>query len=150
MSVTDDKTYGVSRKRFLVAGAIAGLVAVVINNIYQLSYTAITGYAEPMVINLITVSLASFVPIFLAALVYYFLAKNTSQPTLIFVIVTIFMTISSMGAMAAPVFPDRDAIDSDFYGLAIPMHFIAGGIAAVVIPVYVTRGRRKADVKEHA
>lgn len=139
-----------SIKDYLVAGVIAGVLAAIINNIYHLSYSSITGVEVPQVINIITVTLASLIPLVLAGLVYYFLVNNTKQPTVIFVIMTIFLTICSMGSMAVPVFPDRDGVPDGFYGLALPMHFIAGGIAAVVIPRYIAYKESKARVREHA
>lgn len=140
----------VSIRDYLIAGVIAGVLAAIINNVYHLSYSSITGVEVPQVINVITVSLASLVPLVLASLVYYFLVNNTKQPTVIFVIMTIFLTICSMGSMAVPVFPDRDVVPEGFYGLALPMHFIAGGIAAVVIPQYIGYKENKAKIKEHA
>ncbi|WPP52598.1 hypothetical protein [Catalinimonas niigatensis] len=137
-------------KEYLIAGVVAGVLAAIINNIYHLTYSGVTGVEVPQVINVLTVSFASLIPLVLASLAYYFLAENTKQPTVIFVIMTIFLTICSMGMMAVPVFPNRDAVPEGFYGLALPMHFIAGGIAAIFIPQYVAYRENKLKVKEHA
>lgn len=144
------KARRLSMKEYLIAGVVAGVLAAIINNIYHLTYSSITGVEVPQVINILTVSLASLIPLILGALVYYMLEKNTSQSTVIFVVLTIFLTICSMGLMAVPVFPDRSEVPEGFYGLALPMHFIAGGIAAVVIPRYVAYKTGKMEVKEHA
>lgn len=142
--------YGLSMKGYLIAGLVAGILAVIINNIYHLTYSSITGVKVPEVINVVSVSFASLIPLVLGSLVYYLLEKNTRQSTVIFVFLTIFLTICSMGLMAVPVFPDRSEVPDGFYGLALPMHFIAGGIAALVIPRYVAYSKNKAQVSEHA
>lgn len=141
-TVTDERSIGVSLKRYLMGGLLAGIIAAVLNNIYHTAYTAITGVEATVVINYVTVSIASIVPLVLAALVYYFLSKETKQPTMIFIVITIFLTITSSGLMAISHFPDRTPVPEGFVGLALPMHYIAGAVAAIFIPWYVSAGKR--------
>ncbi|MEK6480059.1 hypothetical protein WJR50_21130 [Catalinimonas sp. 4WD22] len=149
MEIQANKAYSISIKTYLAAGGVAALIAIILNNIYHLSYSAITGVKVETVINILTVSVATLIPLLLASLVYYALDKNTNKGTTIFIVLAIFLTIVSMGTMAVPVFPDRDAVPDGFYGLSLPMHFIAGGVAAAVIPAYVAYKEKQAQAKEH-
>ncbi|MDF9797099.1 cytochrome bd-type quinol oxidase subunit 2 [Catalinimonas alkaloidigena] len=135
---------------YLAAGGIAALIAIVLNNIYHLSYTEITGVSVVEVINVASVSIVTFVTLMLASLVYYALDRNTNKATTIFIVLAIFLTICSMGTMAIPIFPNRDEVPEGFYGLSLPMHFIAGIVAAVVIPAYIAYKEGKAKEHEHA
>ncbi|WKN29810.1 hypothetical protein PZB74_12620 [Porifericola rhodea] len=150
MENTNSRTNRLPISKYLIAGLLAGLIAAVVNNIYHLSYSAITGVEFKVVVNVLTVTLASIVPLVLAGLVYQALDNNTNKATVIFVIMTIFLTICSMGSMAVPVFPNREEVPEGFYGLTLPMHFIAGGIAAIVIPRYIASQKKKQQVKETA
>jgi len=150
MENTNSRTNRLPISKYLIAGLLAGLIAAVVNNIYHLSYSAITGVEFKVVVNVLTVTLASVIPLVLAGLVYQALDNNTNKATVIFVIMTIFLTICSMGSMAVPVFPNREEVPEGFYGLTLPMHFIAGGIAAVVIPRYIASQKKKQQVKETA
>lgn len=141
-TVTDERSTGVSRKRFLIGGLLAGVIAAVLNNIYHTAYTAVTGVEATVVINYVTVTIATIAPLILAALVYYGLSRNTRHPTMIFLILTIFLTITSSALMAISHFPDRTPVPDGFIGLALPMHYIAGTVAAIFIPMYVSAGKK--------
>lgn len=140
--VTDEKSMDVSLKKYLLAGLFAGIIAAVLNNIYHTVYTAITGVEAPVVINYVTVTFASIIPLVLAAWAYYVLSRNTKHPTLIFIIITIFLALVSSNLMAIPHLPDRTPVPEGFMGLALPMHYIAGAVAAIFIPRYMKTGRR--------
>ncbi len=140
--VTDEKSIGVSLQRYLTGGLIAGIIAAVLNNIYHTTYTAITGVEAPSVINFISVAAASIVPLVLASLVYYGFSKSTNKPTMVFLILTAFLTVASSGLMAISQLPNRTPVPDGFIGLALPMHYIAGVVAAICIPWYVSRGKK--------
>jgi hypothetical protein len=149
-TVTDEKANNIPRKQFLIAGLIAGLVAAVVNNAYQLIYTAVTGFSAREAVNIFTVSLASIIPLVLAGLVYYLLSRNTSKPTMYFIILAVILTMFSERLRVFALFFYNYDVPVEFYSLIIPMNFIAGSVAAIVIPMYILRHGSKKAVNEHA
>jgi hypothetical protein len=151
-TVSDDKAIGVPLNQFLIGGAWAGLTAAVINNIYSFIYTSVSGFSASGAVNIFTVTLASFIPLMLAALVYYLLATSTSKPTSYFVILSIILTMFSERLRVFAIYVYEYDVPVDFYGLVLPMNFMAGAIAAIVIPLYIVRKgwKKKAKEQEHA
>lgn len=149
-TVSDDKAIGVPLNQFLIAGAWAGLTAAVINNIYSFIYTSVTGFSASGAVNIFTVTIASFIPLILAGLVYYLLAKNTGKPTSYFIILSVVLTMFSERLRVFAIYVYEYDVPVDFYGLVLPMNFIAGTVAAIVIPLYMLRKGWKAKLKETA
>ena len=54
---------------------IAAAAAVVVNNAYSLLYTALTGFALPEVINPLSITMFSAVPVILGGLVYFIASR---------------------------------------------------------------------------
>ena len=149
-TVSDDKAIDVPLKQFLIAGAWAGLAAALINNLYSFIYTSSTGFTASGAVNVFTVTLASFIPLLLAGLVYYLMAKNTGKPTPYFIILAIVLTMFSERLRVFAIYVYDYDVPVAFYGLVLPMNFIAGAVAAVVIPLYMLRKGWRARLKEHA
>lgn len=150
ITVSDDKAIGVPFNQFLIAGAWAGLTAAVINNVYSFIYTSITGFSASGAVNVFTVTLASVIPLLLAGLVYYQLSKNTAKPTPYFVILAILLTMVSERLRVFAIYFYENGVPVDFYGLVLPMNYMAGTVAVIVIPLYMLKKGWKAKTKEHA
>ncbi len=150
ITVSDDKAIGVPLNQFLIAGAWAGLTATVINNIYSFIYTSVTGFSASGAVNVFTVTLASFIPLILAGLVYYLLARNTAKPTIYFIILAVLLTMVSERLRVFAIYFYDYAVPVDFYGLVIPMNYMAGAIAVIVIPWYMLKKGWKAKTKKYA
>lgn len=147
-TVSDDKAIGVPLNQFLIGGAWAGLTAALINNIYSFIYTSITGFSASGAVNIFTVAIASFIPLMLAALVYYLLSNSTSKPTTYFIILSVILTMFSERLRVFAIYVYEYDVPVAFYGLILPMNFMAGAVAAIVIPLYIVRKGWKKRVKE--
>jgi len=149
-TVSDDKAIGVPLNQFLIGGAWAGLTAAIINNIYSFIYTSMTGFSASGAVNFTTITLASVVPLMLAALLYYGLSNNSSKPTPYFIIIAIILTMFSERLRVFAIYIYEYDVPVAFYGLVLPMNFMAGVIAAVVLPLYILRKGWKKREKNHA
>lgn len=148
--VSDDKAIGVPLKQFLIAGAWAGLTAAVMNNLYGLVYTSTTGFSAGGAVSILTITIASFVPLLLAGLVYYGLSKSSSKPTPYFILLSILLTMFTERLRVLAIYVYDSDVPVEFYGLVLPMNFMAGFIAAIVIPMYMLRHGYKERLQEHA
>ncbi len=119
---------------FVKAGFIAALSAAVLNNIYNLTYTAITGIDVSAVVNIASITMASFVTILAGTLVYFVLTRVTAKADMIFIIGAVALTLLSLMGPLSPTLPDGSATPSGFAALTIPMHFIAGLACILVLP----------------
>jgi hypothetical protein len=113
----------------------AAVAAVVVNNIYSVVYTAITGFALPEVINPVSVTLFSAVPVILGGLVY-FIASRFSVPVAkwgliagTLIVFVMFSVPSFADTIQTPGNPAMPAPDG-FAGLSFGLHF-AGPIFLV-------------------
>ena len=120
--------------KFVKAGFIAALSAAALSNIYNLIYTAITGIDVSAVVNIASITMASFATILAGTLVYFVLTRVTAKADMIFIIGAAALTILSLMAPLSPTLPDGSATPSGFAALTIPMHFIAGLACILVLP----------------
>jgi hypothetical protein len=122
--------------RFLSAGIIAGGGAALFNNLYNSVYTSVTMFSIPEIINPISILFASVIPLVVAAIVFFGLTKYSSKAYLIFAVGTaLFSLLSIIGPLGTQL-PDGRLIPAGFAALTIPMHFIAGLCAVVIIPQF--------------
>ena len=120
--------------RFAKAGFIAALSAAALNNVYNLTYTAITGIDVSALLNIASITMASFVPILAGTLVYFGLTRVTAKADMIFIIGAAALTLLSLMGPLSPTLPDGSATPAGFAALTIPMHFIAGSVCILVLP----------------
>ena len=118
---------------YLIGGAVAGIVAAVLNNVWNLLYPAMGGVSAPEVINLGSVTLMSIVPLLLAAVGYFVLSRFVNNATTLFQAITIVLALLSLFGTFNPPMP----VPAGFAGLSGPMHVIAGLVGAFVIPRFV-------------
>ncbi len=107
---------------------VAAVAAVVVNNIYSLVYSAITGFALPEVINPVSVTMFSAVPVILGGLVY-FIASRFSVPVAkwglaagTIVLFVMFAFPSFADTIQTPGSPAMPAPEG-FAGLSFGLHF---------------------------
>ena len=120
--------------QFVKAGFTAALSAAVLNNIYNLIYTVITGIDVSDVVNIASITMASFIPILLGTLIYFVLVRVTVKADIIFISGAAALTILSLMGPLSPTLPDGSATPTGFAALTIPMHFIAGLACILVLP----------------
>jgi uncharacterized membrane protein len=125
--------------KYLIGGGLAGVIAAVINNIYYFAYTGLTGNSVA-VINPISVTMASILPIVVGSLGYYIAARLFgARATLIFMVGSLVLAVLSLGGVFLGQLPDGSAPPAWFPVLTLPMHLIAGLVCAFGVPRLVNR-----------
>ena len=130
------------RSAFLMSlggGAIAGLAGVLLNNIYSIIYSQLTGISISEYVNITTITLASFLPCLLAGMVYFGLCFYTKNHRVVFIVGAIMFTLFSLLAPLSSTMPDGSPVPPGFAGLTIPMHIISAALLLVILPSYYHR-----------
>ncbi|MBT3676626.1 MAG: hypothetical protein HOG39_08305, partial [Candidatus Marinimicrobia bacterium] len=125
--------------RFLIGGLIAGVISAVLNNLYSVVYTSITGHSVSEIINIGSITGASIIPTIVGALLYFGLSRFTTKATLVFIIAGSLLAIISCAGAFGSELADGTPTPEGFAGLTVPMHLFAGLIAIIVIPKYTYR-----------
>lgn len=128
-------------KTFLTGALIAGIISAILNNLYSVVYSAVTGIRVQEVIHVGSVTGASVLPALVAGLVYFGLSRITPKVTLIFVILGIAFTLFSLGGPLQSQLPDGTPTPAGFVGLTLPMHIISGSVVLYVLTRYVQKGK---------
>lgn len=117
----------------LKAGLIAGFFGVGLNNLWSLLAAALGATIPPAFAIAVTVS--SLLPVIVASLIYFVLARFSAKGTLIFTVVGVaFLLFSFVPIFTSPQLPDGTAADDTFPLLVAPMHVISGALALYGIP----------------
>ena len=117
----------------LKGGAIAGLIGAGLNNIWSLIAAALGATIPPGFA--IAVTLSSFVPVLIGALIFFVLVRYVPKGTTIWYALSIgFTLLSFFPVFNTPQLPDGTLLDSTFPLLVGPMHAISGFLAAWGIP----------------
>jgi Family of unknown function (DUF6069) len=117
----------------LKGGAIAGLIGAGLNNIWSLIAAAMGATIPPGFA--IAVTLSSFVPVLIGALLFFLLVRYVPKGKAIWYALSIGFTLFSFfPVFNTPQLPDGTLLDSTFPLLAGPMHAISGFLAAWGIP----------------
>jgi hypothetical protein len=126
--------------KILTAALIAGLGAAVLNNVYGAAFTAATGNSLEL-IGPVSITLASLIPMLVAGVAYYVLARFVpSRANLIFVAGSLLLAALSLaGPLTIGQLPDGSTTPAFFLALTLPMHVIAGLVAALGLPRLVNR-----------
>jgi hypothetical protein len=125
--------------KYLTAGLIAGVIAAIVNNLYGFAFTAITGNSLELV-GPVSITLASLIPLLVAAVGYYIVARFLPQrANVIFIVGTLVLAALSLGGPFASQLPDGSVPPTWFPTLTAPMHLIAGLVCAFGIPRLVNR-----------
>jgi hypothetical protein len=132
----------VSLWKFVMGGVLAGLITGIINNVWILAFPYVSGIESPGGINAMSVSVLSFVPVFLASLVYYGLSlKSIKKGTKIYLIIGI---IGFLASLYGPLNPDvmtdligREIMKEGLALFALPMHVISAASAMLFLPKFV-------------
>ncbi len=119
--------------RVLKAGLIAGFIGVGLNNIWSLIASALGATIPPAFALAVTIS--SLLPVIVAALIYFVLARNLAKGQLIFTVLGVgFLLFSFFPIFNNPQLPDGTVMDETFPLLVAPMHVFSGALALYGIP----------------
>ncbi len=122
-----------SLKHLATAAIIVGAVLALVNNIWVLAFTNLSGFSVPQMINPMSVTMMSIIPMLVAALAYFFLQRAGVRGERLYVVGTVVLgLLSTWGSFTTPM-PDGSATPLNFTILSVPMHLTAI-VAAVMIP----------------
>ena len=118
----------------LKGALISGVIALVVNQTWNFIATHFLNIAAPAGPWAIMICVSSVVPLLIAGLLYFALEKYTNNGATIFTVVAVVLTVLSIYQSFQPVMPDGTATPEHFALLSVPMHFVAGLLAAFGIP----------------
>jgi Family of unknown function (DUF6069) len=127
------ETQQLTIRQALKGGAIAGLIAVGLNNVWTLIAGALgatipAGFFVP-------VTVSSIFPLLIGSIIFFLMIKFLPKGKLFWLVLTIgFTLISFYPVFNTPALPDGTKLDDTFPLLAGPMHAISGVLAAWGIP----------------
>ncbi len=133
---TEEKNKTLFRK-YIYAGLIAGAATALVNNIYSLIYSSMTTFTISAIINPISITLASIIPMVIGAIICYGLNRFFKKAFLLFSVGTGIFTLFSLSGPLGTQLPDGTLIPVGFASLTIPMHVFAGIFAVIIIPKFV-------------
>jgi hypothetical protein len=115
------------------AGAAAGLLSALINNVYFAVYLGFSGssFGEP---SWLSVTLSSFFPSVLGGAGYAVLSRFSARARPLFAAVTSAIVILSFESVFRDTLPDGSAKPAFFDLLVMPMHVVVGLAAILLVP----------------
>ena len=119
----------------LRGGLISGVIAAVINGVWNLAAQPLLNIQVPL-IGLVQTTMASILPMLFGGILFFLLAKFTGKGKMIFVVISAVFTIVSLYGTVQPVLPDGTPAPDGFTLLTMPMHLIAGAVAIWGIPKF--------------
>ena len=129
--------------RYAIGGMLAAAGAAAGNLAWRNAYPGLTGYPIPELIDPTSVVVASVLSVLLAAGVYLLLSRGFAIATPLYVLGCLITAAVSCVAPMTPVLPDGNPVPPGFPLLTIPMHVIAGLMAAVIVPLVVLVGVKR-------
>lgn len=131
--------------KLLLRALIAAVGAAIINNLYSMIYTAVTGFSIPDVINTFSVTLFSAVPVILGGIIYWVASRfNVKVANIGLAIGTVVMfvlfTIPSFGDTIVTPAGSQPAPEG-FTGLSLGLHFAGPILLLALVPEW----RRRSD-----
>ncbi len=119
----------------LKAGAIAGILAAGINNLWTLIANAL-GCTIPQGF-VIAVTLSSIFPLVIGSIIYFLLVRFVPKGNIIWIVFSVgFTLVSFFPVFNTPQLPDGTLLDNTFPLLVGPMHVISGFLAVWAIPKF--------------
>ena len=119
----------------LRGGLISGVIAAVINGVWNLAAQPLLNIQVPL-IGLVQTTMASILPMLFGGILFFLLAKFTGKGKMTFVVISAVFTIVSLYGTVQPVLPDGTPAPDGFTLLTMPMHLIAGAVAIWGIPKF--------------
>ncbi|MBL0742073.1 DUF6069 family protein [Chryseolinea lacunae] len=130
MNAATPVTFG----KALRAGAIAGLLAAGLNNLWSLVAQALGSVPPPGFVFAVCVS--SIFPLLVGGVFYFMLMKLFPKGALIFTVASCLFLLLSLYPTVAPPAPNGLTTTKGFTLLTLPMHLIAGALGIWGIPKF--------------
>lgn len=139
MSATAVTSTHLPINKIAIGTLITAAVSATANNVYGGLFTAFTGNSFEL-IGPVSITLASIIPTLVAGLAYFILQRfANSRANLIYLIGTLGFTLLSLAGPLGNQLPDGSVPPAFFAALTLPMHVIAGGLAAFALPYFTQR-----------
>ena len=128
-----------SFRQVAIRSLIAAAGAAVINNLYSVVYTAITGFSIPEIINAGSVTMASVLPVLLGGLVYWGISRFSLPVANVALVVgtLALFTVLTIGSFAETIqSPGMDPIPAPegFAWLSAGLHFAGPILLLALVP----------------
>jgi hypothetical protein len=117
---------------------ISATIALILNLAWFFALTARTGNPYAEIIGPLPILVATVLPTFFAAVIYWLLTRRLRRADLVFILGAVVLTFLSI--LGQPQLHDGSIVPSHFRLIDIPMHFITGFSAAFLLPAIV-RGK---------
>ena len=142
--VNSEKNEKPSGKRTLIMTLVAAVGTAVVNNLYWVIYTSVTGVSIPQIINFASVTTFSVAPVLLGGIIYWVVARFNTRVANIGLLVG---TIALFIAFSIPSFGDTIMTPAGgtipapdgFAGLSFGLHFAGPILLLSLVPAW--RGR---------
>lgn len=117
----------------LKAGLIAAFIGAGLNNIWSVIAGAL-GATVPLTFA-VMVTISSFIPVLVAAIIYFVLVRFVPRGAMVFTVVgVLFLLYSFYPVFTTTSLPNGTILDDTFPFLVGPMHVFSGGLALYGIP----------------
>ena len=124
---------------------IAAVATAIVNNLYSVVYTVLTGFSLPGVINPVSVTLLSIGPVLLGGVVYWFASRfNVKVANLGLTIGTVLIFIAfAIYSFADTIATPTTSMEAPegFAGLSFGLHFAGPVLLLALVPEW----RRRTD-----
>jgi hypothetical protein len=119
-------------KQTFLGSLIAGAGAALGNFAWHGIHGAVSGFSLPAVINVGSLTGASFMPMIVAGIGFFIAQRWIPKGQLVYVITTVILTLVSTMGNFAPTLPDGTPMPAGFAMHTVPMHFISGAMALLI------------------
>jgi len=139
MIIRDNHARNTSFSRSVMAGAICGLVAALLNAVYDLFYRTTTGFESDKLISPVPIFVAVPVLLIIAGVIFFEMVEFIKIGKLLFTALFLALTLL---AIVIDVFQngDRNGL-SGMHGLLLGIEIVTGLIVALLLPFLATHPR---------
>jgi DMSO reductase anchor subunit len=125
----------------VLGSLLAGIIATIINLIYDHVYRSITHYYFSEIFSLYALIAFTILICMAGGILYFFITKYFNKGTLIYIIVAVVLTIIALLMHVTANMPNGESISSNVNGLKIGLDVITGGSAAFLVPYFAQHPR---------
>lgn len=118
----------------LVAALLAGIIATLLNIIYEVSYRTITGFSVSELINVSTLIFGTLLVFLIIGTVLAILIKYIRYGMIVYIVLFIILTLLCVRFALHVKRSDDLAITKDFHGLFLGIVLISGISACCLVP----------------
>ena len=122
----------------LLTGVFAGIIATLVNLVYDYFYRDLVKYYPSEIINVSSIIFATMLFFTVAGIIYFFLSKFIKHGNIVYIIIFCALTVISFIASMHAHRSSDPSVTEEFRGLLLGTVAVTGLLAAFLIP-YLTR-----------